>query len=119
MKNLSKELQDKVLLKEEITRDDEKVKITVYKNCNYLIRKIYDKRLDYTRYESHKDGSYIPYIYIKDDLDGNGIESIDIETASYGSMNIEEVSLVIEGYQIAVETVKQLQKIFNVTISRL
>ena len=35
MENISKELQDKVLLKEEIIRDDEKVKITVYKNCNY------------------------------------------------------------------------------------
>lgn len=112
LENLSKELQEKVLLKksEEISA---KYDITIYENNYYKIRKIYNKDLNYSTYDYKSKGEYIPSIYIKNNLYKEEIDCIDIQTTAYGSMQAEEIEKVIEGYQIAVLTVKQLKEIFN------
>ena len=112
LENLSKELQEKVLLKK-LEKTSTKYDITIYENNYYKIRKFYNKDLNYSTHDCESKEKYIPQIYIKDNLDGEGIDSIDIQTTAYGSMQVEEIEKVIEGYQVAVLTVKQLKEIFN------
>lgn len=111
LENLNKELQKKVLLKHSIVTSDKYSK-DIYENSFYTVEEINNK-WGYSYNCTTKD-KYIPDIYIKSNLDDNSlIDFISIQTTSYGTMEVEEIEKVIKGYQIAVETVKQLKEIFN------
>lgn len=59
---------------------------------------------------SCKSEKYLPTIYTDDDFDTCGIKGFKIITTSYGTLNPDEIEEVIQGYQMAIKVVKELEK---------
>lgn len=58
---------------------------------------------------------FLPTIFINTDLykDKYAIKDIEIETTSYGVLSAKEIAEVIEGYNIALETVEELKELLK------
>ena len=73
------------------------------------------KKRDYTTYSvfdiwETESNEYLPTIYVNENMDGH-IESLDIQTTSYGAVGTEEMDRIIEGYKMAVDTVRALENL--------
>lgn len=66
---------------------------------------------DFTIWETSND-KYLPTIYVNENMDGH-IESLDIQTTSYGAVGTEDMEKIIDGYKMAVDTVKALEKLLG------
>ena len=66
---------------------------------------------DFTIWETSND-KYLPTIYVNENMDDH-IESLDIQTTSYGAVGTEEMDKIIEGYKMAVDTVRALEKLLG------
>ena len=60
----------------------------------------------------NKIDNYIHDIYTEENSDTFEITGFEIQTTSYGALKTEEIEKVVEGYNIAIKTVKELEKIF-------
>ena len=58
---------------------------------------------------------YLPTVFIKEDLykDNYAIENITIDVVGRGSLEVEEIEEIIKGYNIAIETVKELKELLK------
>lgn len=96
------------------TIDNDTFKINYYGSEYYGIKeKIY--------YNEHKEMSFRTIAISRTCRDTQTIEVVEkrdeivgfrIQTTAYGSLNKEDIQELINEYQIAVETVEQLEKIF-------
>ena len=84
-----------------------------YENEYYTVKEIcYDN--DYTSLyiERKNNNSYIENIEVMENLDTFKITGFRIQTTSHGSKKIKDIKEIIKGYEIAITTVKQLEKMF-------
>lgn len=114
LKKLNKEsiLQEKIILKKEIKKDKYNRQMIIYTNDYYKIIHISDEENNF--YKVIKKTNFVPDINIE--LDKK--ESILIQN-NHNYIEIEEAEKVAEGYQIAVETIKQLKKILKIDIEEI
>lgn len=99
---------------------------TKYEATEYSLGEHYEVEMYVTTYESgtvcrriyvnvsyeDRHENYIPEIYFEENYFGKHMTRFEIQTASYGAMNPEEIQKVIAGYQEAVEAVEVLTKEF-------
>ena len=102
MKNLKFELKESGIVS--------KREIKVYENEYYILD--FDGSLARI---SRKDWNlkYIPDILIHQDWKTNEVKELTIQTTSYGSLGVEDINKVIEGLQIAKESVQEIEKILK------
>ena len=88
--------------------------ITVYENDYYTVKKVVgvNDYIDVVITAKDKIDNYIHDIYIEENSDTFEITGFEIQTTSYGALKTEEIEKVVEGYNIAIKTVKELEKIF-------
>ncbi|WP_346961349.1 hypothetical protein [Clostridium sp.] len=88
--------------------------VKVYENDYYSLRIFYYKNgyisKDLRKNIEGKSDCYTPHLHLEEN-NNFLVEEITIETCSYGSMNSEEIQRIIEGYQIAIESVRELKEI--------
>ena len=105
MKNLELKLID------EITTENKEIKY--YQNQYYEIRL---RKYLHTGYKSvninRLRGYYIPAIEVIEDNDNYDIVDFRIQTTSYGALSTEQIKEITKGYEIAIATVEQLEKMF-------
>ena len=105
MENLELKLIDEI-----VTEDKE---IKYYQNQYYEIRL---RKYLHTGYKSvnisRSSGYYIPAIEVIEDNDNYDIVGFEIQTTGYGALSTEQIEEVIKGYEIAIATVKQLERMF-------
>ena len=103
MENLELKLIDEI-----ITEDKE---IKYYQNQYYEIR--LRKHMNYKSVNINRlSGYYIPVIEVIEDNDNYDIVDFRIQTTSYGALSIEQIKEITKGYEIAIATVRQLEKMF-------
>jgi len=61
---------------------------------------------------SHLSGEYMPTIYVFNDDADNNFE-IKIQTSSYGSLELDDIQKVINGYEIAVAHINEIKEILK------
>ena len=88
--------------------------ITIYENDYYTVKKVVgvNDYIDVVITAKDKIDNYIHDIYIEENSDTFEITGFEIQTTSYGALKTEEIEKVVEGYNIAIKTVKELEKIF-------
>ena len=88
--------------------------ITVYENDYYTVKKVVgvNDYIDVVITAKDKIDNYIHDIYTEENSDTFEITGFEIQTTSYGALKTEEIEKVVEGYNIAIKTVKELEKIF-------
>lgn len=84
----------------------------VYECLGYEIHELtyHDSGLVSLIINSCKSKKYLPTIYTDDDFDTCGIKGFKIMTTSYGTLNPNEIEEVIQGYQMALKVVKELEE---------
>lgn len=92
-----------------LIKENENVKII--SNGYYELGEL--KRKGYALYRISKisDIDYLPTIYISTD-DEEKIIGFEIDTTGYGSLSKEKIKDVINAYNIAIEAVTELEKIY-------
>lgn len=104
-------------IKFNITRDrinSQGNKVVTYENEYYILTKII-YQYGYSSIvisEKNKNDNYRYSIYVKEDFDTDKILGFKIQTTSYGALAVDKIEKVIEGYNIAIKTVKELEKMF-------
>lgn len=100
------------IIKNKVT--DKGNKITVYENDYYTIKKIVDVNnyIDVVINIKNKIDNYIHDIYTEENSDTFEIIGFEIQTTSYGALKTEAIEKIVKGYNIAIKTVKELEKIF-------
>lgn len=95
-------------------KDNRGAEITVYENDYYTVKKVVgvNDYIDVVITAKDKIDNYIHDIYIEENSDTFEITGFEIQTTSYGALKTEEIEKVVEGYNIAIKTVKELEKIF-------
>lgn len=102
----------------ELIKTEYNERVDFYENDFYkIIVEIYNNKI--FSFVVEKKMKNLASIYINEDWKnekGNeyGIKSVEIQTTSYGSMDIEGIENLIENYKIAVETVKEIKKTFKI-----
>ena len=96
------------------TKVKEKITISIYsaEGSSYIL-----KKRDYTTYSlfdvwETESNKYLPSIYANENMDGH-VESLDIQTTSYGAVGTEDMEKIIDGYKMAVDTVRALEKLLG------
>lgn len=89
-------------------------RVTVYENDYYTVKKIVDVNnyIDVVINTKNKIDNYIHDIYTEENSDTFEITGFEIQTTSYGALKTEEIEKIVKGYNIAIKTVKELEKIF-------
>lgn len=92
-----------------IVKENEKAKII--SNGYYELGEL--KREGYIAYRINKvsDMDYLPTIYINTD-DEEKIIGFEIETSGHGALSTEKIKEIINCYNIAIDTVTELEKIY-------
>lgn len=86
--------------------------VTVYKIANYKVRVIKSQNnLTYIHVITNSNERYTPDIFCNDDCNGT-ILGFDIQTTSYGALNIEETKKMIKALNEAIVVVKVLTETF-------
>lgn len=91
------------------------VKIDEYSNEVYNFLVIYKKdRVGY-RITKSKDCKlkFIPDMMVKENFNDFSIEGIEISTTSYGYVTTEDLEQIVIGYNRAMETAKDIEKIIK------
>ena len=84
-----------------------------YENKYYTVREIcYDNNYTGLYIERKNNNSYIENIEVMEDLDTFKIIGFRIQTTAHGSKKIRDIKEIIKGYEIAIATVEQLEKMF-------
>lgn len=92
------------------TVEKENCKINIYSNDYYEVEeKNYKNFKSITISRKNDEGAVI---YVIDTIGTRELLGFEIQTKSWGSLPIEELQEKIKEYQIAIETVKELNKIF-------
>ena len=101
----------KLKLIDEIMTEDKEIKY--YQSQYYEIRLRKYLHTDCKSVNvSRSSGYYIPAIEVIEDNNNYDIVGFEIQTTSYGALSTEQIEEIIKGYEIAVATVKQLEKMF-------
>lgn len=86
--------------------------VTVYKIANYKVRVIKSQsNLTYIHVITNSNERYIPDIFCNDDCNGT-ILGFDIQTTSYGTLNVEETKKMIKSLNEAITVVNVLTETF-------
>ena len=98
---------------EEINKEEVNKKI--YFNGYYYLTIEKNFSIDYTYLYINKtrDREYIPTLFLEKDLYTRTIENITIDVVGRGSLEVEEIEEIIKGYNIAIETVKELKELLK------
>jgi hypothetical protein len=103
------------LIKDEDINKNEVKHVKIYESEYYKLRIFYYNSgyisIDVFRSENNTF-EFLPSLYIKED-DNFKVKDIEIETTAYGSMDCKKIEKVIQGYNIALESVKELKRILR------
>jgi hypothetical protein len=101
------------LTKNEDTNKNEIKNIKIYESDNYKLR-IFEYESGYINIDTGNKhiNEYTPNIYLKEN-DNFKIEKLEIETCGCGSLDCENIKLMIEQYEMAIESVKEIEEILN------
>ena len=84
-----------------------------YENEYYIVKEIcYDNDYTSLHVEKKNNNSYIETIEVMEDLDTFKVTGFRIQTTGHGSKKIRDIKEIIRGYEIAIATVEQLEKMF-------
>lgn len=100
-----------IILKE--TKENERGLFLKYEVGNYLVTKAERKDGDvFFDIKKVNRGRFIPDVYVNVDYKTEEILGFDVQTTSYGTLGINELTEMIEGLQEAREVVVALEKEF-------
>ena len=84
-----------------------------YENEYYTVKEIcYDNDYKDLYIEKKNNNSYIENIEVMEDSDTFKVTGFRIQTTGHGSKKIRDIKEIIKGYEIAIATVEQLEKMF-------
>lgn len=94
---------------EENIRNGKRVRI--FESDYYTVKSIKEK--NYTNINIISKGKFIPDIATNFDLYTCTLKGFEIGTTSYGDTTKEDIKAIIEGFEVALITVEQLEEIFK------
>lgn len=104
----------KIVKNEEITNNEEINNVKIYESECYSLRILsYNsgyKIISISKINNEKN-EYIPSVYINQSFIDGCIDEIEIQTTSYGARGISGIEKIILGYQVAIESVKEIKEI--------
>lgn len=86
-------------------------RIKIFESDYYTVKSIKEK--NYTSIDIISKGEFIPNITTSFDLYTCTLKDFKIDTTSYGDTTKEDIKAIIEGFEVALITVEQLEKIFK------
>ena len=84
---------------------------TIFESDYYTVKSIKEK--NYTNINIISKGKFIPDIVTNFDLYTCTLKGFEIGTTSYGDTTKEDIKAIIEGFEVALITVEQLEEIFK------
>lgn len=96
------------------TSEDKTVKAKKYQIGRYTVDVIDEvgRERDIWVKEDYREENYLPEIYISKDTFKRRKPEVRIQTTAYGSMNVEGIEKVIDGYKMAIEVAKIITREF-------
>lgn len=87
----------------------------IYSNGYYEVNRTIHKECGLITYSVYlKEGrDYMPTIEVDDDIYTFTLKDFKIQTTAYGSKDVEDIQKIIKGYEIAIESVKELERMFE------
>lgn len=86
-------------------------RVRIFESDYYTVKSIKEK--NYTNINIISKGKFIPDITTNFDLYTCTLKGFEIGTTSYGDTTKEDIKAIIEGFEIALITVEQLEEIFK------
>ena len=86
-------------------------RIKIFESDYYTVKSIKEK--NYTNINIISKGKFIPDIATNFDLYTCTLKGFEIGTTSYGDTTKEDIKAIIEGFEVALITVEQLEEIFK------
>lgn len=86
-------------------------RIRIFESDYYTVKSIKEK--NYTNINIISKGKFIPDIATNFDLYTCTLKGFEIGTTSYGDTTKEDIKAIIEGFEVALITVEQLEEIFK------
>lgn len=108
-----------------LTTDNEDVKriIKVYESKNYELRicvykddngKITNYRSAQITNKNNRFETYMPDIYVEDNIMTGELKDVVIQTTSYGGLRIEEINKMMDCMKEAIAEVEEIKEILNI-----
>lgn len=108
-----KNLELKLIETKNIKSNAGEGKLYKYENEYYTVREIcYNNDYTSLHVEKKNNNHYIETIEVMEDSDTFEVTGFRIQTTSHGSMKTKDIKEIIKGYEIAVATAEQLEKMF-------
>ena len=108
-----KNLELKLIERKNIKSNFKEGTLYKYENEYYTVKEIcYDSDYTSLHVERKSNNSHIENIEVMEDLDTFKITGFRIQTTGCGSKKIKDIKEIIRGYEIAIATVEQLEKMF-------
>lgn len=86
-------------------------RVRIFESDYYTVKSIKEK--NYTNINIISKGKFIPDIATNFDLYTCTLKGFEIGTTSYGDTTKEDIKAIIEGFEVALITVEQLEEIFK------
>ena len=86
-------------------------RIKIFESDYYTVKSIKEK--NYTNINIISKGKFIPDIATNFDLYTCTLKNFEVGTTSYGDTTKEDIKSIIEGFEVALITVEQLEEIFK------
>ena len=86
-------------------------RVKIFESDYYTVKSIKEK--NYTSINIISKGEFIPNITTNFDLYTCTLKGFEIGTTSYGDTTKEDIKSIIEGFEVALITVEQLEEIFK------
>lgn len=86
-------------------------RVKIFESDYYTVKSIKEK--NYTNVNIISKGKFIPDIATNFDLYTCTLKGFEIGTTSYGDTTKEDIKAIIEGFEVALITVEQLEEIFK------
>lgn len=86
-------------------------RVRIFESDYYTVKSIKEK--NYTNINIISKGKFIPDITTNFDLYTCTLKGFEIGTTSYGDTTKEDIKAIIEGFEVALITVEQLEEIFK------
>lgn len=86
-------------------------RVRIFESDYYTVKSIKEK--NYTNINIISKGKFIPDITTNFDLYTCTLKGFEIGTTSYGDTTKEDIKAIIEGFEVALTTVEQLEEIFK------
>ena len=86
-------------------------RVKIFESDYYTVKSIKEK--NYTNINIISKGKFIPDIATNFDLYTCTLKGFEIGTTSYGDTTKEDIKSIIEGFEVALITVEQLEEIFK------